>query len=121
MSEPLRVLTGETSLLTAAVRCHNFATGMQFSAFYNQVAPRIPLLEAEIDRLRRRQFELQMERNMEGYRYDGWSWQQDASPPSSEEMEIVGQLIELSTQLCHDLQGMDAHAEKRLDAFGMDA
>jgi|APSaa5957512535_1039671.scaffolds.fasta_scaffold74910_2 hypothetical protein len=114
-------LTGETSLRMARVRCHNFTTGIHLAGSYQKVAPRIPFLEAEIDRLRQRQFELQMERNMSSYSLDEWSWQQEPDPPSAEETEILGQLVELSTQLCHDLKGMEMHSQVRLEAFGLDA
>jgi hypothetical protein len=102
-------------------RFHNFGIGLQLSASYQAVAPRIPILEAEIERLRQRQFELQMERNMATYGMGEWAWQQAPDPPTGEEMEILAQLIELSTQLCHDLAGLKKHAEIRLDGFGLDA
>ncbi len=114
-------MTGEASMAKAHARSHNFGLGLQLATSYQKVAPRIPVLEAEIERLRQRQFELQMERNMSRYGMGEWAWQQMPDPPTGEEMEILGQLIKLSTQLCHDLAGLKQHSDIRLEAYGYDA
>lgn len=125
MDKRLALLLADTPMVRTATDIHmrhyEFGQNLVLAKSYQGVASRLPQIEARLSALQKKHFDLQLARNLRDYNMNEWSWSQEPPAPTDAENEVLSELIELSTQYCHDLKGLEYHAALRFEEMGLDA